>query len=349
MRRRLPAIAALLLLAFAIVSAGSAGVAAPDDVSSRADYAARVGRALEAVEESSETLLDSREGSDLAATVNTLVPASEYVAIGDHVVATDNSTLRSLVTELDSADDESARRYTSRGSIASPESLDVVAATAIAEVPQDPELLEELIAEQGVDPSAIQEFLIALLERINAWFESLFGGIGESSAATTVLVWVFRVLIAALVVFLAYIVFRVLQRWRRSVTERDTRIAEEAAIPIVAAAEGLPDDVLGHADKLAEEGAYREAVRALYGGAARTLVEAGAVRQSRTLTAAELIAVVSPVVPKTHTSLVGLSSSFEVSWYGHRDPGHDGYDRARADHLAVTAEAERHAEGGDLG
>jgi hypothetical protein len=320
---------------------------ADGDAASQLEYATRVERARGIVEEAQGTVVDARSASDIAASINTLVPASERVEAHGQVIVTDNSTLRSLVTELDTAGDSAERKEVLDRMQAYLSSLDVALAPAAYDVPEDPALLEELIAEAGVDPSAIQEFVLGLLERIGDWIRSLFGDAGGSSVATTVLVWIFRVVIAALVVFLAYVVFRVVQRWRRTVADRDSRIAEEAAIPIVAAAEGLPDDVLVHADELAEKGAYREAVRALYGGAARTLVEAGAVRQSRTLTAAELIAVASPEVPEARPPLMSLSSAFEVAWYGHRDPGADGYARAREDHLAVVAAVERIAGGGE--
>jgi hypothetical protein len=334
-----------LVLAFVFVLPTVAG--AQEDASSQAEYAGRVGRALDVVEEAQTELLDARAASDVAARVHTFVPASERVEAGGEIVVTDNSTLRSLVTELDTAEDPAEREKVLARMQAYLSSLDVALTPARDNVPEDPELLEELIAEASVDPSAIQEAILELVQRIAEWLQSLFSGVGESSAATTVLVWIFRVAIAALVMFLAYVVVRVLQRWRRQVADRDTRIAEEAAIPIVAAAEGLPDDALGHADELAEQGEYREAVRALYGGAARSLIEAAAIRQSRTLTAAELIAATAPEVPEARAPLMGLSSAFELAWYGHRDPGPEGYARARDSHLAVVAAATRASGGGE--
>ena len=59
--------------------------------------------------------------------------------------------------------------------------------------------------------------------------------------------------------------------------------------PVVAAAADLPDDPLAFAEALAAGGRRREAMRALYGGAARRLVDAGAIRRMRTRTNAELL------------------------------------------------------------
>ncbi len=325
-----------------------AGVAmAEEEVATWAEYAQRVELAHEAADDATGELLDSSEGTQLAARINTLLPAREVVLLGeDEAVVVDNSLLRAMVTDLDSSDTPAERSSAVTDLSAHLASLQTAVGEPGEDVPADPELLDEILAEREPDTSAIQAYLAEMLQRILAWFERTFGNVGGETAVGFI-DWVVRGIVLALAVALVYIAFRVLQRLRRSAAERDLRIADAGGAPVVAAAEGLPDDALAHADSLAAAGEYRQAVRALYGGAARSLVEAGAVRQTRTLTSGELLSAVGPALPEVRQTLTHLTALFEAAWYGHRDPGETGFAQARADHTQIVSALTHDSSGGE--
>jgi hypothetical protein len=135
------------------------------------------------------------------------------------------------------------------------------------------------------------------------------------------------VLTVLLAVLLVLVVVRAIIRARSGIATRPGQAAMPPE-PVVPAAEGLPADARAHAASLAAQGRYRDAVRALFGGAARRLVEAGLVRQARTRTNGELLSEVRAVLTQAHVPLSALSSTFEGAWYGHLDPGADGYAEA---------------------
>jgi hypothetical protein len=322
--------------------------AAADRPATWDDYAERVTEARVAAYEAKDDLLDSREASDLAAQLNTLIPARESVAMGEEqTVVVDNSVYRAMVTELDTSSTPSERGDAVDDIVAYLDSLHVaVGEPRDAGVPSDPELLDELLGARRAETSQIEEYIQELLERLGAWLEELLAGT-EGSGAGVVLDWVVRGVIILLALGLLYVALRVVQRIRRSAARRDMRLSQSAVAPVVAAAEGLPDDALGHADELARQERYREAVRALYGGAARTLVDTGVVKQTRTLTSAELLTFADSEAPEVGAHLAHLTTVFESAWYGHRDPGQAGFDQAREDHLRVVAAVRERATGGE--
>jgi hypothetical protein len=333
-------VAVASLLAACLLLATPCGVVAQErELAEWDEYAERVSRAREVAADASGELMDSRAAADLAARIYTLVPARESVRIGDdQIVSVDNSVLRSLLTELDTGEDPRERAEALEKVSAHLVSLESAVGIVGDPVPSDPQLLAELLDDRQVDTSAVEEFIARALQRLAEWVGSLFGEVEEGGGAT-VLDWMVRVLVAVLAAILGYVAYRVIQRIRRSAAERDMRLADVGGAPIVAAAEGLPADALAHADGLAAAGRYREAVRALYGGAARSLVDAGAVKQTRTLTSGELLAAAAPAIPRGKDALARLTSAFDAAWYGHRDPGETGYVRARADHVAIVAES----------
>jgi hypothetical protein len=112
----------------------------------------------------------------------------------------------------------------------------------------------------------------------------------------------------------------------------------------------LPDDPLEFAERLAAEGRRRDALRALYGGAARRLVETGAVRRMRTRTNAELLRDVRVVAPHVASALSALTERFEAAWYGHGDPGETGFLAAKHSYAEVMEAAGRpSADGPEAG
>ena len=350
MRVRLATLGRLLLLAALtiLVLGALAGIAVAEvEATTWSEYARRVSLAHDAVDDAADELLDSSEGTELAARINTLLPAREVVVLAeDEGVVVDNSLLRAMVANLDSSDTPAERASAVTDLGAHLASLQSAVGEPGEDVASDPELLDEILAEREPDTSAIQAYLAELIERALAWFERTFGSFGGETAVGFI-DWVVRGIVFAIAVVLVYIAFRVIQRLRRSAAERDLRIADAGGAPVVAAAEGLPDDALAHADALAAAGEFREAVRALYGGAARSLVEAGAVRQTRTLTSGELLSAVGPALPEVRQTLTHLTALFEAAWYGHRDPGETGFAQARADHAQIVSALTHHSSGGE--
>ena len=334
-----------LLLASAVVGLWTASpVEAQEEprISSWDDYADRVDEAYVLARQLGGDVTSYREAHELAAAVNRLLPVTELVDVEGDVIEVDNSVLRSEVARLDAADDPRRRRRAAEaitGHLASlARSVDE---RRFLEVPSDPDALEELLTSESSDlQQRLQELIADLAERILTWLNELFD-VGDPEQATTVARFVTIALLVGLGLLLAWIVWRLIRYFvaRRRERTPETRVSHEAE-PIVAAAEGLPDDVVGHADALAAGGSFREAVRALFGGAARTLVEAGVVRQTRTLTNAELLREVRPVSAAIFEPLSSLSATFESAWYGHVDPGRAGFDDARSRYAEVVAASE---------
>jgi hypothetical protein len=334
-----------LLLASAtagLLVADSAGAQEERPVSSWDEYAERVDEAYALALELGVDVASYREAHELAAGVNRLLPVTELVDVEGAVIEVDNSVLRSEVARLDAADDARRRRRAAEaitGHLASlARSVDERRAL---DVPSDPEALEELLAGERSDlQQRLQEMIAEFAERILRWLNDLFQ-VGDPEQATVIARFVTTALLVGLGLLFAWIVVRLVRYFmaRRREGAPETKVSHDAE-PIVAAAEGLPDDALGHADTLAARGDLREAVRALFGGAARALVEEGVVRQTRTLTNAELLREVRPVSEQASAPLAALSGTFESAWYGHQDPGRPGYDDARGRYVEVVAAAE---------
>lgn len=183
-------------------------------------------------------------------------------------------------------------------------------------------------------------WLMSLISRIASWL----GTPGSSGGGGRWLLW--AVLAAAAVVAIA-VLARGAIAVRRGTARRSRAEAADGG-PVVAAAEGVPADALAFADRMAAEGRGREAVRALFGGAARGLEAAGVVRRTRTRTDAELLRDVRASAPAVAGPLEQLTHGFESAWYGHLDPGPDGFTAARAAYADVLDEVRRaHARAGE--
>jgi hypothetical protein len=129
---------------------------------------------------------------------------------------------------------------------------------------------------------------------------------------------------------------------RRSLTDHDARyLREQDYAPVIPAAEGLPADALTFAEDLAGQGRFREALRALFGGAARSLVERGLLRSTRTRTDGELLSDLRESAPGVVSPLRSLAETFESAWYGHFDPGVEGFRAAKDDYRETLSAVER--------
>ena len=301
---------------------------------SAADYASRVERARSAAHDADPDTLAPEAATELAATVHALLPDGERVRVGDGEVEVDASVLGGLATGLASA---KTQRQRADALVRLQRHLDslhtaVGGLDAAERVRSDPKALAALLergdAEGG--PTLAERFG-ELVQRAIRWLQERLSGVLTPEQSQTVGSTLWTVLIVVLALVLAYVLFRFLVALRLALARADDEIAlaSEVGRPVVAAAEGLPPDALAYAEELAAAGEYRAAVRALFGGAARRLVEAGVLAQTRTRTDAELLAEVAPAAPRAHPALSLLTADFERAWYGHADPGVEGFARAR--------------------
>jgi hypothetical protein len=146
------------------------------------------------------------------------------------------------------------------------------------------------------------------------------------------------------VVIATWILVRTVRRRKRlSAAEPETPDGATGQ-PVVAAAADLPDDPLEYARLLERQGQHREAVRVLYGGAARHLVESGLVARMRTRTNHEMLRDVARSAPSLAPSFEHLTDDFERAWYGHADPGAAGFVSAIGVYEQLVADAPRASE-----
>lgn len=326
---------ACLLLA-ALLGMGAPASGAPAKSVSVAAYSGRVSDAADATEDALSTVGDAAVADGLAARVRELVLEVESVESGGATVEVEHGTLSSLVVRLETAKSGSIRRETASDMLAQLRSQEMAILSADAAPEGDEALLRRLIEEEGAGaPSDSDRRLMDWIqERIEKLFDWLDGVMGTRGAQTSFKA-VYYVLLALSVVVMAWVLFSIIRRFRSS-SEAGADEPASTGAAVVAAAEGLPDDALAFADGEAGAGRYREAVRALFGGAARELVERGVVPRTRTRTNAELLGDVGSSRPALRAPLASLAGMFEPAWYGHIDPGEDGFRAAREVYVALV-------------
>jgi hypothetical protein len=314
--------------------------------SSFEDYRKRVDAAYDAtVRGLGSGWRDVRATQDLAAELNTLLPGTERVAIDGVVVSTDNSILRSFVARLD--DDSTSpvqRRETMRDVARHLGSLKLAVDEAARPVIDRPDALHRLLADADLAARpTLSDLLAKQIARLSEWLQDWFARVFRQRGAATAGDVVLGIVIVSLAAMLVTVGVYVTRALSASLARHDERfLAEQAGMPVVPASEGLPADAFAYAEELAAEGRFRDALRALFGGAARALVEFGLLRSTRTRTNAELLADLGSVAPPVLPPLSALSTRFERAWYGHAEPGADGYARAR-DYYSASMRAARDA------
>lgn len=342
-REVLRVLACVLALAVALSAVPTVVVPvafAADTTISLDDYATSVREAREAVDAAADKQLTDRQATDLATRVNSLVPLSVEVETATGVVTANHTVVRGLVARLDAVDTATERTQAIDDLQAQLASLE----SAIGEptrdaVPEDSEALDELLGAQPAQAqSPFQELLARLIDRIARAIQEWWTSMGASPGARSTLTTATIVVIVALGLLLAFLVVRVVIRWRAGM-QRD----DQGSLPVlgqdavVVAARDLPTDPLAYADERAAAGDMREAIRALFGGAARALQEAGYIVEARTRTNHELLLEVRPRSERVHAPLEALCGEFERVWYGHRDFTAHEYARGRERYLHVLA------------
>lgn len=257
------------------------------------------------------------------------------------LAATGDEQALDLVKRLRQARSGSERARVRDDLVAHVRSLAALERKATSSVRHDPALLSRIMAEEGVaGGSAAQQLLRKLQERLFSWLERLLSSVFGSAASSGFEV-AYYVALAVSALVAAWLIWRVLSAVRGTGRARRRRGAPAGSggEPVVEAARDLPEDALAYADAEAAAGRLREAVRALFGGAARTLVERGVVPVAKTRTTREILHDVAEHAPNAHQPFAELARIFEPAWYGHQDPRRDGYDRARQAYLETLAAA----------
>lgn len=348
-RRRARAICAALLVACIVIPGTAATPArAVTDVD---EYRGRLEDARKKVDAYIETGAIDGAG-ELAITVLTALPSIERVSVGDTVVVVDNSILRSLVARIDVSRDPERRLQIARDMKAHLGSIERSLPGDEDAVPADPGALAELLDQHRAQVrSPITEILGGLIDRLGEAFARWQSSIAESRSASRMLSFVIGLLILILFLLLAFTAWRVAVRVLGATARRGPAVADRSHSlpPVIASEAGVPADVVGFAEALAAEERFAEAVRALFGGAARVLAERGHVTRTRTRTNNELIAEVKAGVPHAAVPLRRLALSFERAFYGHVDPGPDGYRAALRDYRQLQAAATATATAAESG
>jgi hypothetical protein len=309
------------------------------------EFASHLDQARAAVATARPSLGASGAAAGLADRVDALLPTPFLVQEGTRTIVVDLSAIADSANTLRKATSASARS-TAADAIAARltalrSAVGSVSTTAAAD-PSDPAGLAGLVAALPRSTSTAQDWLNRQIEKILNWIVSWLGSLGPGGAAPasaasrlTMLV----VLAIPVVLALIVLVRALLARRRRATAGPIGGPDTVAGAPAVAAAADLPVDALGYAQSLAAAGAHRDAVRALYGGAARHLVEAGAVSRMRTRTNHEMLRDVAAARPALAAPFEALTSDFERAWYGHAEPGRPGFERARAVYEKVVEAA----------
>lgn len=338
--RRLAIRAAAAVFVFAVALPASAHAA----VSTFADYRGRVVRAVEAVKAGEAAAADRRKALELAAKLHGLLPEREQVREQTRTIDVSDPALTRLLGELEAAGTSEDRAAVLSRIGRHLATLSGAVGAPGAAVRSDPAALQRLLSGVRTGPAAAEStWMQDLIDRVLTAIQEWLSGVTSTREGATRLR---TALYAVMIVFaglVAWIAWRGVRAWRRAVV-RGERAGGGRSVPaLVEAAEGLPEDAASFADKLAAQGRHREAVRALFGGAARTLGARGVLVRTRTRTNAELLAEVRMAAPAVEAPLRGLSDAFELAWYGHREPGEFGFISARALYDAVLAAPAAHA------
>jgi hypothetical protein len=297
------------------------------------EYADAVAAARTAIASAGAGVGSARQARTVAEKVADLVPEQASVPTAGHFIDVDGAEVRRLAARLERAADADARGAAALELDAHLASVEAALGQSEGAPADDPAVLATVLAELGVrGQSPVERWLSEAVEELVAAIERFVASLFSTEAASAggrMVFYAFAGIAALVVLGLVYIVIR---RWLRSTAPAPRAIGgvSLAEGPVVAAAEGVPADVTRYAEEAAAAGRYRDAVRALFGGAARTLVERGVITHARTRTSAELVADVAAARPAVRTPLGGLVALFEPAWYGHTDPGAEGYRSARA-------------------
>ena len=312
---------------------------------SGAEFARRIDQARTLVGAQKAGLDTTTAASALADGVDALLPATLGVAEGTRTLAVDLGGVADATGQIRIAETTAARRAAAGRLLVRLDALQAAVSrgpATSASDPSDPEALRQMVSALPRSSTTADDWLNAQIQKLLEWITQVLDRMAPASAGSNAAAArVTMVLVIAIPVLLALIVLvRALRtRRRRATAGAQPDFEPPPGLPAVAAAADLPADALGYAMRLAAAGAHRDAVRALYGGAARHLVEGGAVSRMRTRTNREMLRDVVAAAPAAAPAFEELTCEFERAWYGHADPGTAGFDHAREEYVRVIGAA----------
>ena len=342
MRRAAVARVCVVALAFAGAVAMWAGPArAAAEPLTVSEFSARLGQARDLVTHPS--LATTGAAASAADSLDALLPATLEVAEGTRTITVDLTQALVDVRALRSAPTAEVRAAAAKRLLTRLDAMRAAVATAYStDDPVDPDALVRIVGALPAQSTRADDWLNNQIQKILEWFAKLFGQTGPSTTPGSALASrITMVVVLALPVLLAFIVLvRALLARRRRSGAAGTALELETVpgAPAVAAAADLPSDALGYAEGLSAAGAHRDAVRALYGGAARHLVDEGAVSRMRTRTNREMLRDVTDAAPAIAPPFESLTGDFDRAWYGHADPGAEGFAHARSSYERVVSD-----------
>jgi hypothetical protein len=348
--RRPPRLLAVLALVAALLAPAPAAIASAR-FPTVAEYRDRVVAAsAEIASARGGAWRDASASEQVAARVDALLPGTERVLVGGQPVDVDNGIMRSLLARVSSSTSASDRRQALDDAAAHIRSLLLALDEGVAPMPGDRALLARLLARPDLSSRpTLADAAAKLVEDLTRWLAAWFGRVVRRRGVATASDFALGAVFVALGMLLVAAIVQVVRGLSASLARHDERVLAESAADaaVVAAAQGLPPDALAYAETLAGEARFREAVRALFGGAARSLVDLGLVRSTRTRTNRELLDDLAPAASPVLPPLTELSDAFEKAWYGHADPGEAGYAHARERYRVSIDAAERVREQGE--
>jgi hypothetical protein len=330
---RVAALAAGAVLAL-VMCAPALASAAPVDSSA---FASRVESASAAVAAARSDVASGTVAQSLADAVDALLPVDLAVTEQTStILVADDAIVHGLTGGLRNAASASQRRVALDDLAAHLESMRQVL-RAGGEEPSDPSALRQLLATRPVTTDSggnwLNQQIAKLLQAISDWLGRLNppGTSGSPFAPARLIAYL---VVGAPVLLVAWVLVRAMRRRRRRAA-LPAAAPSDIHAPVVSAAADLPADPLSYAETLASQGRHRDAVRALYGGAARHLADVGAVTRMRTRTNLEMVRDVRASAPALAPAFSRLTADFETAWYGHADPGGAGFHRARESFEAI--------------
>jgi hypothetical protein len=304
------------------------------------EFASRVESASVAVHVAASDSTSATLGAAIADSIDALLPVDLRVAEGTStIVVADDSEVHRLTSDLRAAADTGQRTSAARALESHLASMERAAASGADDL-ADPTALAALLAARPIAASSgdtwLNQQIAKVLKAITDWLGSLdlFSVKAAPFSAGRIISYL---VILVPVLLVMWVVLRTRRRRGAAGPRLGAAGPGSAMAPAVMAAADLPADPLTYAEALAAAGQTRDAVRALYGGAARHLVEAGVVHRMRTRTNHEMLRDVAAASPELAPAFGRLTADFEAAWYGHADPGGAGFHRARESYHAVVA------------
>ncbi len=328
----------LLVLALATMLAAFAGPRAHAADDTLDSYTDRVARAASVVDDAvTDTSVSAEEANAVSAEVASLLPETERVTMpGGEVVTVDNTVLASLAERLATQDSHAKRVRILEDMQGHLAALSVSAGEPGEAVPQDADALDALLADQVKESrNPVSEWFAALVDRLGEFILKLWDSSEATPGGASTMRIATIVVLVGLALGLLWMLVRVVMSLRSGTARKPARPRLASDEVVVEAALGLPADALAHADELASREEWRDAVRALFGGAARSLVETGYIVETHRRTNGELLLEIRPAAPHVYEPLAALCAVFERAWYGHHDPGATGFATARDEYLRV--------------